>query len=68
MHLLLQEGRTALMIAAEGNHLAVVQALLDANARFDLQDKVGVDVNKIGRLLNCYWMCSYYSTDKLCSV
>lgn len=56
------------MIAAEGNHLAVVQALLDAKARFDLQDKVGVDVNTIGRLLSYHWMCSYYSTDKLFSV
>ena len=38
----LQNGNTALILAAHNKHLDVVEALLKAGANVDLQDKVNI--------------------------
>jgi ankyrin repeat protein len=40
--LLLQEGRTALMIAGREGHAAVIQLLVDAGADLNVEDKVSM--------------------------
>ena len=43
-YLVLQYGRTALMVASSENQFYVVMELLDAGADKDAKDKVGVEV------------------------
>ena len=44
-HSVPQSGRTALMLASERGHTAVVQLLLSSGAQVDLQDKVRHNIN-----------------------
>ena len=40
MHLSLQDGRTALMIASERGHMECVKMLLERGAKVNMEDKV----------------------------
>ena len=48
MHLSLQDGWTALMMASEARQVECIKALLDRGAEVNMQNKVsGVDVNPL---------------------
>ena len=48
MHLSLQDGWTALMMASEARQVECIKALLDRDAEVNMQNKVsGVDVNPL---------------------
>ena len=54
MHISLQDGQTALMLASVAWHMECVMVLLDKGADVNLQNKVS------GVILHCVHQCSMY--------